>query len=102
MILWAVTLPASRRNEATNFIFSFDEQTHGGSYLVYGIRDEIPEHEVSYSTDNEIFVADEPMAVGTYAMRIQITDPDYENDVETQEDAVVIKEKEIVPVIAEA
>ena len=35
-------------------------------------------------------------------MRIQITDPDYENDVETQEDAVVIKEKEIVPVIAEA
>lgn len=28
-------------------------------------------------------------------MRIQITDPDYENDVETQEDAVVIKEKEI-------
>lgn len=70
--------------------------------MIYGIRDEIPEHEVSYSTDNEIFVADEPMAVGTYAMRIQITDPDYENDVETQEDAVVIKEKEIVPVIAEA
>lgn len=95
-------IPAKATIEIHPVSFSFDEQTHGGSYLVYGIRDEIPEHEVSYSTDNEIFVADEPMAVGTYAMRIQITDPDYENDVETQEDAVVIKEKEIVPVIAEA
>lgn len=95
-------IPAKATIEIHPVSFSFDEQTHGGSYLIYGIRDEIPEHEVSYSTDNEIFVADEPMAVGTYAMRIQITDPDYENDVETQEDAVVIKEKEIVPVIAEA
>ena len=95
-------IPAKATIEIHPVSFTFDEQTHGGSYLVYGIRDEIPEHEVSYSTDNEIFVADEPMAVGTYAMRIQITDPDYENDVETQEDAVVIKEKEIVPVIAEA
>lgn len=95
-------IPAKATIEIHSVSFTFDEQTHGGSYLVYGIRDEIPEHEVSYSTDNEIFVADEPMAVGTYAMRIQITDPDYENDVETQEDAVVIKEKEIVPVIAEA
>lgn len=95
-------IPAKTTIEIHPVSFSFDEQTHGGSYLIYGIRDEIPEHEVSYSTDNEIFVADEPMAVGTYAMRIQITDPDYENDVETQEDAVVIKEKEIVPVIAEA
>lgn len=95
-------IPAKATIEIHPVSFSFDEQTHGGSYLVYGIRDEIPEHEVSYSTDNEIFVADEPMAVGTYAIRIQITDPDYENDVETQEDAVVIKEKEIVPVIAEA
>ena len=95
-------IPAKATIEIYPVSFSFDEQTHGGSYLIYGIRDEIPEHEVSYSTDNEIFVADEPMAVGTYAMRIQITDPDYENDVETQEDAVVIKEKEIVPVIAEA
>ena len=95
-------IPAKATIEIHPVSFSFDEQTHGGSYLVYGIRDEIPEHEVSYSTDNEIFVAGEPMAVGTYAMRIQITDPDYENDVETQEDAVVIKEKEIVPVIAEA
>lgn len=95
-------IPAKATIEIHSVSFTFDEQTHGGSYLVYGIRDEIPEHEVSYSTDNEIFVADEPMAVGTYAMRIQITDPDYENDVKTQEDAVVIKEKEIVPVIAEA
>lgn len=95
-------IPAKATIEIHPVSFTFDEQTHGGSYLVYGIRDEIPEHEVSYSTDNEIFVADEPMAVGTYAMRIQITDPDYENDVETQEDAVVIKKKEIVPVIAEA
>ena len=86
-------IPAKATIEIHSVSFTFDEQTHGGSYLVYGIRDEIPEHEVSYSTDNEIFVADEPMAVGTYAMRIQITDPDYENDVETQEDAVVIKEK---------
>ena len=70
--------------------------------MVYGIRDEIPEHEVSYSTDNDIFVADDPSAIGTYAMRIQITDPDYENDVETLEVAVVIKDKEIVAVIAEA
>ena len=70
--------PAKATIEIHPVSFTFDEQTHGGSYLVYGIRDEIPEHEVSYSTDNEIFVADEPMAVGTYAMRIQITDPDYE------------------------
>ncbi|MFQ7033569.1 MAG: MBG domain-containing protein, partial [Clostridium sp.] len=87
-------IPAKATIEIHPVSFSFDEQTHGGSYLIYGIRDEIPEHEVSYSTDNEIFVADEPMAVGTYAMRIQITDPDYENDVETQEDSVVIKENE--------
>lgn len=63
-------IPAKATIEIHPVSFSFDEQTHGGSYLIYGIRDEIPEHEVSYSTDNEIFVADEPMAVGTYAMRI--------------------------------
>ena len=42
-------IPAKATIEIHPVSFSFDEQTHGGSYLVYGIRDEIPEHEVKYS-----------------------------------------------------
>ena len=42
-------IPAKATIEIHPVSFSFDEQTHGGSYLIYGIRDEIPEHEVKYS-----------------------------------------------------
>ena len=35
-------IPAKATIEIHPVSFSFDEQTHGGSYLIYGIRDEIP------------------------------------------------------------
>lgn len=95
-------VPAKANVEIHPVVVTFDGQAHKADYSIQGVADEAPDHVVSYSVDGETYTEEEPIAAGSYAVQIHVTDSDYEDDVICLEGAVLIKEEEVIPEIAEA